>query len=143
MGTDGGLPGGQAIEYQLKAKATPILVTPFTATATPPAGTPTATLPAGTPTATATRTYTPTLTGTPTRTATATRGVYGNGDANKDGRIDSIDASIVLQHDAGLYDLGPRFANADVNQDGEITSVDATIILQYNGGLITTLPRPR
>jgi hypothetical protein len=54
MGTDGGLPGGQAIEYQLKAKATPILVTPFTATATPPAGTPTATLPAGTPTATAT-----------------------------------------------------------------------------------------
>jgi hypothetical protein len=65
----------------------------------------------------------------------------GNGDANKDGRVDSVDASLVLQHTASLFSLGARGTNADVDQDGYITSIDASLILQYGAGLIDALPR--
>jgi hypothetical protein len=101
-------------------------------TATPP---PTATQPAQ---ATATQPSQPTATVPPTPT-----GVPGNGDVNKNGVINSIDALLLLQHIAGHRDLGsPRLANADVNQDGVVDSRDATIILQYISGFVSVLPVP-
>ena len=77
-------------------------------------------------------TPTPTVTPTPTRPP-------GNGDVNKDGTTNSIDATLVLQSVAGLFVLSHP-ENADANLDGDITSVDATLILQFEAGLIDTLP---
>ncbi|MBI4570386.1 MAG: hypothetical protein HY723_00415, partial [Chloroflexi bacterium] len=81
---------------------------------------------------------TPTRTPASTPTRTPTPRPAANGDVNKDGRTNSIDATIVLQHSAGLIDS--INANADVNQDGRVTSVDATLILQFDAGLIPSLP---
>ncbi|OGO51099.1 MAG: hypothetical protein A2148_07000 [Chloroflexi bacterium RBG_16_68_14] len=84
-----------------------------------------------TPTPTRTATQTPTR--TPTRTPTPP-----NGDVNKDGRTNSIDATLVLQYVAGL--LPSINQNADVNEDGRTNSIDATLILQFSAGLIPGLP---
>jgi hypothetical protein len=73
-------------------------------------------------------------------TSTATVGAYGSGDVNKDGSVDAVDASLVLQHTAALHNLGERAANADVDRDGHVTSIDASLILQYSGGFIDALP---
>ncbi len=115
-----------------------------------PAPTPTNTLAPPTPTATVTPTPSPTeqppsatptptrtLAATPTRTATPTpAGLLG--DANKDGRVNPIDAQLILQYAAGLISsINP---NADVNHDGRITPVDAQLILQLSAGLISHLP---
>jgi hypothetical protein len=83
------------------------------------------------PTATATRTLAPMATPTPRRLM---------GDANCDGQVDSVDASLVLQYDAGLSHSLPCPDLADVNQDGQINSLDASLILQYNAGLLYRLP---
>jgi len=58
------------------------------------------------------------------------------GDANCDGRTNSIDAAIVLQREARLIDSVPCPRNADANRDNGISSLDAVIILQINAGLI-------
>lgn len=58
------------------------------------------------------------------------------GDVNCDGRVNSVDAALVLQLTARLINSVPCPQNADVNDDGRITSVDATIILQMEAGLI-------
>lgn len=79
---------------------------------------------------------TPTRTPAPTRTPTPRP--VASGDVNKDGRTNSIDATIVLQRSAGL--IGSINASADVNLDGRVTSVDATLILQFGAGLIRRLP---
>ena len=71
------------------------------------------------------------------------------GDANCDGNVNSIDATIILQFDARLLgDVWPcRFVElilasqdaADVNGDSRINSLDALLILQLDAGLIAQL----
>jgi len=90
--------------------------------------------PSGTP---PTATRTPTLISTPTRTPTPVR-LLGDVDCN--GRIDSIDAALVLQFVADLIGSLPCPQNADANVRGGIDAVDATLILQYVAGLIDSLP---
>jgi hypothetical protein len=58
------------------------------------------------------------------------------GDVNCSRWVDSIDAALVLQFDAGLVrSLACQHA-ADVNGDRRINSVDAALILQLDAGLI-------
>jgi hypothetical protein len=74
---------------------------------------------------------------TPTATPTPTP-VELIGDVNKDGRVDAVDAALVLQYSAGLItSINP---NADVNLNGQINSIDAQLILQFVAGLINHLP---
>jgi len=102
--------------------------------------TPTATSAPATPTLTSTSA--PAATGTPTRTPTrtATPPAAPVGDANCDGRVDAVDAAVVLQFSAGLAHSLPCQAAADVNLSGIIDSIDALVILQYVAGLIHNLP---
>jgi len=62
------------------------------------------------------------------------------GDLNMDGRSNSIDALLVLQHDAGIRPLPPEdvylHAAGDVSCDGLVNSIDASMILQADAGLI-------
>ena len=75
------------------------------------------------------------------------------GDANCDTTVNSVDASVILQLEAGLlwpnrysppFDPAPILPcpfNADVRGGGDITSVDAALILQYSAGLLPQLQR--
>jgi hypothetical protein len=75
------------------------------------------------------------------------------GDANCDLTVNSLDATFVLQFDAGFLwpnrsntyiDHAPALPcpfNADVRGDGNITSLDAALILQYTAGLLPQLHR--
>ena len=89
-----------------------------------PKPTPTPCSPEGCPTAT------PTITPTPAPLP---------GDATCDGRVDSIDAALVLQFNAGLLGSLPCADGADVNGDGEVSSIDAALILQFVAGLLPSL----
>jgi hypothetical protein len=60
------------------------------------------------------------------------------GDANCDGVITSVDASLVLQFTAGR--ISTLSCPADVNRDGSTNSIDALFILQYVAGLISAFP---
>jgi hypothetical protein len=71
---------------------------------------------------------------------TATPSCDGGGDANDDGRTNSLDALAMLQFAAGLVTTLPNLDAADVNDDGSITSIDAALTLQYTAGLIECLP---
>ena len=51
------------------------------------------------------------------------------GDVNCDGRVNAIDAALVLQYHAGLINSLPCLSNGDMNGDGRIDSVDAFLIL--------------
>lgn len=82
----------------------------------------------------------PTPTRTPTRTPTPPAGCLLTGDANGDGNVNAIDASLVLQRTAGLIGTLPCLAQADVNGDGNVNAIDASLDLQYSAGLIDTLP---
>jgi hypothetical protein len=63
------------------------------------------------------------------------------GDANCDGHVNSIDATLILQFSAGLIKPIRCLATAsDVNGDGRADSVDAALILQYDAGLIHSFP---
>jgi len=64
------------------------------------------------------------------------------GDANCDGSIDSIDASLVLQYNSGLIEALPCMGGADADGNGGVDSVDAALILQFHAGLIARLPPP-
>ena len=88
------------------------------------------------PTPTTTRTPTPQATVTPTPTPGRCQASLG--DANGDGRVNSIDAALILQFTAGL--LPSISPNADANQDGQTNSIDAAVILQFGAGLLTCLP---
>ena len=55
---------------------------------------------------------------------------------NDDGRVNSIDASLVLQLDAGRLAQLRNPASADTNRDGLVNSIDATVILQIDAGLL-------
>ena len=78
-----------------------------------------------------------TVTTTTTTTAYISPDEYTLGDVNGDGRINAVDASLVLAYYAristnqeGGYDQKQRLA-ADVNFDGVINAVDASNILAY------------
>ena len=71
------------------------------------------------------------------------------GDVNDDGRVNSVDALLLIQYRAGIIcSLSPPelntcpskspdyMARADVNDDGVANALDATLILQYHAGLL-------
>ncbi|MBI4570911.1 MAG: S8 family serine peptidase, partial [Chloroflexi bacterium] len=94
-----------------------------------PAATPTGTA-SPSPTATLQDAATPTLTATATPTSTATRSptpLPSAGDVSCDGRVNSVDAALVLQRVAGLIDALPCMAQADVNGDGDVDAIDAAL----------------
>lgn len=64
------------------------------------------------------------------------------GDANHDGEVNAMDATLVLQYSAGTLAAGQEFCTlrTDVNGDGEINAMDATLILQHSAGTITKFP---
>ena len=62
------------------------------------------------------------------------------GDVDCSSEVNSIDAALVLQFDAGLLGEAPCESQADVNLDGFINSIDATLILQLDAGLLDRLP---
>ncbi|HEY8172913.1 MAG TPA: dockerin type I repeat-containing protein, partial [Dehalococcoidia bacterium] len=66
--------------------------------------------------------------------------VMALGDFNCDGAIDSIDAALILQVNAGMAVPLPCTGDGDVNHDGELDALDALLILQFNAGLITAFP---
>ena len=60
----------------------------------------------------------------------ATHASNPNGDINGDGKVNSMDALIVLQYSVGLSVDIKDFRAGDVNGDMILNSVDALIILQ-------------
>lgn len=100
---------------------------------------------AGSPTATASEmpvSPTPTVPEPPeeTDTATPTQEPMRNGDLNKDGRTNSLDALLVLQFAAGTLEALPNGPNADVNGDGSVDPIDSALMLQLDAGFIGRLP---
>jgi len=64
------------------------------------------------------------------------------GDANHDGVVDAMDATLVLQYHVDSLAEGQFFCTkrTDVNGDGAIDAMDATLILQHFVGTITEFP---
>lgn len=91
-----------------------------------------------TPTPTTTDTVLPTLTLTPDPTASppGSEPDVLLGDADCDGDVDSIDATFILQFEAGLLLGLPCSNKADANQDNTVGPVDATLVLQTSAGLL-------
>lgn len=63
-----------------------------------------------------------------------------HGDANCNGLVDSIDAAIILQWDAGLLESLTCAERADANNDGTVDSIDAALVLQFTAQLLSRLP---
>lgn len=89
------------------------------------------------PTATPRNTATRTRTATPPRTVTP---AAQRGDVNCNGRVDSVDAALILQYDAGLVHSLPCAGNADANRDDRINAIDSALVLQVVAGLLGALP---
>jgi Dockerin type I domain len=58
---------------------------------------------------------------------------------NDDGRVNSIDALLVLQFDAELLNNLANAPSGDVNGNGRINAIDASLILQFVAGLLPHL----
>jgi hypothetical protein len=54
---------------------------------------------------------------------------------NCDGIVNSEDAALIFQLEAGLSTSLPCQENGDVNGDGEINSEDALLVLMIEAGL--------
>ena len=67
---------------------------------------------------------------------TATRISGPAGDVNCDARVNSIDAALVLQFDAGFLESSPCPQFGDLNMNQATNSLDAALILQTTAGLI-------
>lgn len=79
-----------------------------------------------------------------TDTMTAPAGVVGlsgsaPGDVNCDGSVTSVDAALILQFTAALFENLACPDGADANGDGAVNSVDAALVLQFVAGLIEGL----
>ncbi len=60
------------------------------------------------------------------------------GDANGDGKVNAMDATLVARHAVGTYTLSDEaLALCDVNADGKINAMDATLIARFAIGQIT------
>ncbi len=67
---------------------------------------------------------------------------YLIGDANLDGRVNSLDAATILKYDAALITLSDlALLSADVNWNGQVNSLDAAMILRYDANLLAQLPQ--
>ena len=59
------------------------------------------------------------------------------GDVNNDGKVNVLDAVMVLRHDANIIKLDDsQLKAADVNDDGKVDVLDAVMILRYEAGII-------
>lgn len=72
------------------------------------------------------------------KTTTFAVTVYMMGDADGDGKISSVDATKILQHEAG-WNVTINTSAADVDGNGRVTRDDANKILQYVAGWNVTL----
>ncbi len=80
-----------------------------------------------------------TVSGTDGEVTIGSVGLYG--DANGDGVVNSIDATIVTRHALKVLTLSADAqVRCDVNGDGVINSIDATIITRYALKVITVFP---
>jgi len=62
------------------------------------------------------------------------------GDVNCDGKVNNLDATVILKYDAGIIDLTLDEKDiADVNGDGKVNNLDATVVLKYDAGIINEL----
>lgn len=69
--------------------------------------------------------------------AAIVKGQFILGDVNGDGKINSSDAILILQHSVGIETLeGSQFLAGDVSADNRLNSTDAILILQFSVGLI-------
>lgn len=59
------------------------------------------------------------------------------GDVNGDGKVNSLDAAVILRYEVGLTELDEwELAMADVNGDGLTDTLDAAAILKFDAGLL-------
>ena len=59
------------------------------------------------------------------------------GDVNNDGKVNVLDAVMVLRHDANIIKLDDsQLKAADVNDDDKVDVLDAVMILRYEAGII-------
>ncbi|MBQ7264666.1 MAG: leucine-rich repeat protein [Firmicutes bacterium] len=66
--------------------------------------------------------------------------IIQRGDVSRDGKVDSKDASVVLQHTSGIKPIeGELYEAGDTNNDKSIDSKDASVILQYTSGILTEI----
>ena len=63
------------------------------------------------------------------------------GDANDDGRVNAMDATLVARYAVGTYTLSDKAVYlCDVNGDGKVNAMDATFIARYSVGSVAKFP---
>jgi hypothetical protein len=58
------------------------------------------------------------------------------GDVDCNGRVDTVDASLILQRSAGLVSALECDTEADADNSGTVDATDALLVLQYAAGLV-------
>ena len=65
------------------------------------------------------------------------------GDANGDGKVDTTDARLILQHAVGKIQLDIAILpQADADGNGEVDTTDARLVLQFAVNKISKFPKP-